>query len=142
VDRTFVYSSPAAVGSPSAFGRVQLVDKIDAGALKPLGRALLPLSLTRSANYPWLYGTVCVSPTIEGSAAKLEGKLLDADGKVRKTSAGAKKTLDGGFTLWTGGWEMSDLPPGVYTLEVVATDKAGAVVTSRAEKVLHGNPTK
>ncbi len=32
VDRTFVYASPAAVGSPSAFGRVQLVDKIDVHA--------------------------------------------------------------------------------------------------------------
>ncbi len=142
VDRTFVYSGPAAVGSPSAFGRVQLVDKIDASALKPFGRALLPLSLTKSANYAWLYGTVCVSPTIEGSLAKLEGKLLDAGGKVRKTSTGSKKTLDGGFTLWTGNWEMFDLPPGIYTLELVATDKTGAVITSRTEKVLHGNPMK
>jgi hypothetical protein len=139
VDRTFVYSSPAAVGSPSAFGRVQLTDRIDTGALKPLGRALLPLSLTRSTNYAWLYGTACISPTIAGSVAKLEGKLLDAGGKVRKTSTGSKKTLEGGFTLWTGSWEMFDLPPGVYTLELVATDKKGAVVTSRAEKVLHGN---
>jgi hypothetical protein len=32
VDRTFVYSGPAAVGSPAAFGRVQLVDKVEAGA--------------------------------------------------------------------------------------------------------------
>lgn len=139
VDRTFVYSSPAAVGSPSAFGRVQLVDKIDASALKPLGRALLPLSLTRSTNYAWLYGTVCLSPTIEGSVAKLDGKLIDAAGKVRKSSAGSKKSQDG-FTLWTGSWEMFDLPPGVYTLELTATDKSGAVLTSRTEKVLHGNP--
>lgn len=140
VDRTFVYSGPAAVGSPSAFGRVQLADKIDADALKPLGRALLPLSLTRSTNYAWLYGTVCVSPTIEGSVAKLEGKLIDAAGKVRKTSTGSKKTLDGGFTLWTGSWEMFDLPPGVYILQLVATDKTGGVITSRSEKVLHANP--
>src|SRR6185503_9353672 len=108
VDRTFVYSGPAAVGSPSAFGRVQLVDKIDASALKPLGRALLPLSLTKSANYAWLYGTVCVSPTIEGSVAKLEGKLLDAGGKVRKSSAGSRKSLDGGFVMWSGSWELFD----------------------------------
>jgi hypothetical protein len=33
VDRTFVYSGPAAVGSPSAFGRVELVDKIEVSAL-------------------------------------------------------------------------------------------------------------
>jgi hypothetical protein len=142
VDRTFVYSGPAAVGSPSAFGRVRLVEKIDADALKPLGRVLLPLSLTKSANYPWLYGTVCVSPTIEGSLAKLEGRLLDAGGQARKTSAGSKKTLNGGFTLWTGSWEMFDLPPGVYALELVATDKTGAVITSRTEKVLHGHPMK
>jgi Carbohydrate family 9 binding domain-like len=140
VDRTFVYSGPAAVGSPAAFGRVQLVDKLDASSLKPFGRVLLPLSLTKSANYAWLYGTVGVSPTIEGSLAKLEGKLLDAGGKVCITSTGSKKTLEGGFTLWTGSWEMFDLPTGVYTLELVATDKTGRTITSRAEKVLHGNP--
>jgi hypothetical protein len=83
-----------------------------------------------------------VSPTIEGSVAKLEGKLLDAGGKVRKTSTGTKKALDSGFTLWTGSWELFDLPPGVYTLELTATDKTGAVITSRSEKVLHGNPMK
>jgi hypothetical protein len=142
VDRTFVYSSPAAVGSPSAFGQVQLVDEITLGTLKPMGRALLPLSLTRSANYPWLYGTVCLSPTLEGLVAKLEGKLRDAGRNVRKTSMGSTKTLDGGFTLWTGSWELFDLPPGVYTLELVATDKTGGVITSRAEKVQHGNPIK
>lgn len=141
VDRTFVYSGPAAVGSPSAFGRVQLVDKIDTSALKTLGRALLPLSLTRSTNYAWLYGTVCVSPTIAESVVKLEGKLADGTGKVRKTSIGSKKALDGGFTLWTGSWELFDLPAGVYTLEIVATDKAGGVITTRSEKVIHGNPS-
>ncbi len=141
VDRTFVYSGPAAVGSPSAFGRVQLVDKIEAGSLKPYGRVLLPLTLAKSANCAWLYGTVCISPTIEASVAKLEGKLLDAGGKVRKSSTGSRKTQDGGFTLWTASWEMFDLPPGVYTLELAATDKAGGVITTRSEKVVHGNPT-
>jgi hypothetical protein len=115
------------------------VDKIDAGSLKPYGRVLLPLSLSKSANYAWLHGTICVSPTIEPSVAKLEGKLLDAGGKVRKSSTGSKKNQDG-FTLWTGSWEMFDLPPGVYTLELTATDKAGTVITSRTEQVLHGNP--
>jgi hypothetical protein len=140
VDRTFVYSGPAAVGSPSAFGRVQLVDRINASSLKPFGRVLLPLSLTRSTNYAWLYGTVCLSPTIEGKVAKLEGRLLDSKGRVRKASTGSKKTLDGGFTLWTGSWELFDLPPGIYTLDLVATDKTGAVITSRTENVLHGKP--
>jgi hypothetical protein len=140
VDRTFVYSGPATVGSPSAFGRVQLVDKIDAGSLKPFGRVLLPLSLAKSTNYAWLYGTVCVSPTIEAAVAKLEGKLLDAGGKVRRTSTGSRKSQDG-FMLWNASWEMFDMPPGIYTLELVATDKAGAVITSRSEKVIHGNPS-
>ena len=81
-----------------------------------------------------------MSPTIAGSVAKLEGKLLDAGGKVRKTSVGSTKALDGGFLLWTGSWEMFDLPPDTNTLELVATDKAGGVITARAEKVLHGNP--
>jgi hypothetical protein len=139
VDRTFVYSGPASVGSPSAFGRVRLVDRIEPGALEPLGRALLPLALTKSANYPWLHGTVCISPTVEKSVARLEGKVIDAEGKVRKTSDGNRKTLDGGFTMWNGSWELFDLPPGTYTIEVTALDKAGKLVTSRREKLLHGN---
>jgi hypothetical protein len=139
VDRTFVYSSPAAVGSPSAFGRVQLVNKPAPEVLKPHGRALLPLAVTKSANYAWLYGTICVSPTIEGNVAKLEGELLDAGGKVRKTSTGSRKTLDGGFVLWTGSWELFDLSPGVYTLNLTALDKQGRPITTRTEKLLHGN---
>ncbi len=140
VDRTFVYSSPAAVGSPSAFGRVQLVKRIEPGALNSLGRALLPLSLTSSANYPWLYGTVCVSPTIAGSVARLEGKLKDATGKVRKTSTFHKKNMAGGFALWMGSWELFDLPAGIYALDLTATDKTGALITARSEHFLHGSP--
>lgn len=136
-DRTFVYSGPAAVGSPSAFGRIQLVDKIEAADLKSLGRALLPMSLTKSTNYDWLYGSIIVSPTIDKIVAKIDGKIVDADGKVRKTTTGARKTIDGGFVLWEGKWELFDVPAGVYTLEVTALDKEGKVVTSRTERVLH-----
>src|SRR5690349_10197566 len=102
--------------------------------LKPFGRVSLPLSLTRSTNYAWLYGTglygsVCVSPTIENLVAKLEGKLMDAAGKLHKASTGSRTKLEQDFTLWTGSWELFDLPPGVYTLELVATDKKGGVIT-------------
>jgi len=83
---------------------------------------------------------VCISPTIEKFVAKLEGKILDADGKVRKTSAGTKMTLDGGFAMWNGSWELFDLPPGAYTLELTALDKEGKVITQRKEKFLHGDP--
>jgi hypothetical protein len=142
VDRTFVYSSPAAVDTPAAFGRVQLVDKVDRDDLKGLGRALLPLSLTKAANYPWLYGTACLSPTIDKAVAKLEGKILDRDGKVRKTTTGARKSLKGsGFTLWTAGWELFDLPAGVYTLELTAFDHKGKVITTRTEQLLHEKPS-
>jgi hypothetical protein len=140
-DRTFVYSGPAAVGSPSAFGRVQLVDeKADPEALKPLGRALLPLALTKSANYGWMYGTVCISPTIEGVVKKIEGKVLNAEGKVAKATTGAAKEGPGKFLMWNGAWELFDLPPGTYALELSALDKDGKVVTSRSEKFVHGNP--
>jgi hypothetical protein len=141
VDRTFVYSSPRSVATPAAFGRVRLVDHIDADALKDFGRVLLPLSLTKSANYDWLYATACVSPTIAKQATKLEGKLLDSAGKVRKTTAGARRPLPGsGFVLWSGAWELFDLPAGVYTLELAALDKGGRAITRRHVKLLHGDP--
>ncbi len=139
VDRTFVYSSPASVGSPSAFGRVRLVDKIDTAELKPYSRALLPLSLTKSANYDWLYATACVSPTIDKATAKFEGKVIDADGKVKKTTAGSRTTLEGsGLVLWRGSWELFDLPAGTYTVEVSALDKGGKPIVTRLVKVAHG----
>jgi hypothetical protein len=141
VDRTFVYSSPAAVSSPSAFGRVQLVDSINLQEVKPYGRALLPLALTQSANYSWLYGKVCISPSLKKFPFnRLEGKLVDASGKVWKTSTGSRKSLAGGFQMWTGSWELFDVPPGTYTLYLTAFDNLGRLMTSRAEKVLHGSP--
>jgi hypothetical protein len=142
VDRTFVYSSPAAVSTPAAFGRVKLVDRTDPTQLQACGRALLPLSLTKSANYDWLYATACLSPTVEKSVARIEGKVLDKEGKARKTTAGTRQTLEGsGFVMWTAGWELFDLPAGVYTVEVTALDKQGKAVVSRSVKLLHGEPT-
>lgn len=139
VDRTFVYSSPLAVSTPSAFGRVQLVDKIGPN-LKPFGRTLLPLTLSKSANYPWLYGTVCISPTIEKAVAKLEGNILSPNGKVRKRPSETHKTeVAPGFVLWTASWELSDLPPGEYTLQLIAYDKADHPITARTEKLPCGD---
>jgi hypothetical protein len=135
VDRTFVYSSPAAVSSPAAFGRVRLVEKAGPADLKACARALFPLSVTQSANYDWLYATACLSPTVAKAVARVEGKVLDAGGKVRKATAGRRTTVEGpGFILWRGSWELFDLPAGTYTLEVAALDKGGeAVVTRRAQ---------
>src|SRR5262249_31428202 len=46
----------------------------------------------------------------------------------------------GGFVLWTGAWELFDLPPGAYTVEVTARDRAGQALASRTLRVLHGKP--
>lgn len=139
VDRTFVYSSPASVGSPSAFGRVKLVDKLDTAALSECSRVLLPLAVTKSANYAWLYGTVCLSPSIEKAVAKLEGNVVDGEGKVKKTTAGTRWTLaKSGFMMWSGEWELFDLPAGSYTVEVTAFNRDGKILAKRSEKVLHG----
>ncbi len=139
VDRTFVYSSPASVGSPSAFGRVRLVDKVEPADLKACARALLPVSLTKSANYDWLYAVACLSPTVEKMTAKVEGKVLDADGKVRKTAAGNRTTLAGsGLVLWRGQWELFDLPAGTYTVEISALDRDGKPVVTRRVRLAHG----
>jgi hypothetical protein len=144
VDRTFVYSSPAAVSTPSAFGRVKLVEELDSQTLKPFGRALLPLSLTKSANYPWLHGAVCISPTVAKAVAKLEGKIVDGKGKVQSTTLGSRKALgQSGFVLWTGGWELFDTPPGAYMLELTAYDNKGKPLVARTERlVLEGDLPK
>ena len=93
-------------------------------------------------NLHRLLTLLIVFGAVASSAPAQEKPVVGLMPKVRKNATGNKKTLDGGFTLWAGSWELFDLPPGVYTLELLATDKAGNVITSRAEKVLHGNPTK
>ena len=134
-DRTFTFASPACVFSPSAFARVKLVDTLEPADLLASGRVLLPLSLAKSANYGWMYGTVGVSTAIADRVTKIEGRLVGPAGKVVATSTGALK-LTGGFAQWLGAWELWDVPPGKYTLEITASGKEG-VITSRSVKVLH-----
>jgi len=151
VDRTFVYSSPRAVATPSAFGRVRLVDKLEPDDLKGCGRALLPFAVTKSANYDWLYATAGISPTLLAHIGKIEGKVLDAASKTRKTFSGAPVpyvhdpklmgTTHGGVYLWKGNWEMFDLAPGSYTLEISALDRDGKALLSRRQAFVHGEQT-
>ncbi len=144
VDRAFVYSSPVSGKSAATLGRVRLVDRLNAKDLEPLGRALLPLSLTKSANYEWLYGTVGISPTIESSVVKLEGRIVDGAGQARITAQGRRQIVadaDGsGFALWWHRWELYNLPAGEYTVELAALDKEGNVITQRKHKLLHDGP--
>ncbi len=140
VDRTFTYSSPAAVGSPSAFGRVRLVEKLEPADLEHVGQALLPLSLTKSFNYAALYATAGISPTIAASVAKVEGRVVDAQGKTHKTAPGRLQPVKGtDFVLWTASLELFDLPPAVYTFELQALGKDGKILTSRKEPLLVGH---
>lgn len=131
-DRTFVWTGPASVGSPAAFARVQLVEQLQDEHLQALGPTLLPLTLTQSHNYPWLYATVGVASTIVPRVAVIEGRLLDLTGKaVRSTSAPPQAEPQSGLVVWRGSWELVDLPPGTYWLEVSARDKNGQEITRR-----------
>jgi hypothetical protein len=138
VDRTFVYSSPLSVSTPAAFGRVRLVDRLEPDRLRPFDRVLLPVAVTKSGGFPCLYATACLSPTIQGAVTKIEARLLDGDGGVRKTTPGTRQTLEGaGFALWSGRWELFDLPPGTYVVEVSAQGKDGKAVVTRRVPVVH-----
>lgn len=68
--------------------------------------------------------------------AKVEGKLQGSEGKTRRSTTGKRMDQEG-FEFWTGSWELFDLPPGEYSLELTAYDAGGQVVTSRREKVTH-----
>jgi hypothetical protein len=61
--------------------------------------------------------------------------------KVRKTTTRTRKALDGSLVLWTRSWELFDLSPPFYTLELAAFDRARKVVNSRTEKLLHCDPS-
>ena len=141
VDRTFVYSSPTSVSTPATFGRVRLVEKIEPADLRSCSRALLPTSITQSANYAWLYGTTIVAATLEPHVASIEGKVFDPNGKARKATKGKRQSADG-FATWTGAWELFDLPAGPYTVEVTAYDKAGQPIAKRRLAINHGEPMR
>ena len=53
-----------------------------------------------------------------------------------------RKTLDGsGLVLWNSSWELFDLPPGEYALELTAYDNDGGVITAQSQRFIHGPPT-
>jgi hypothetical protein len=137
VHRTFAYSSPTSVGTPSTLGRVLLVDTIDTAALSPYSRALFPFDAQVPGNYGRIYGTACLSPTISDAVTKVEARLLDAAGTVRKTAENAAlSTVADHWRMWRGEWETFDLPAGVYTLVLTARDAQNGVVAERTRHVL------
>jgi len=137
VHRTFAYSSPTSVGTPSTHGRVMLVDKIDPSSVKAYSRALFPFDAQLPGNYGRIYGTACISPSIAGVATKVSARLLDASGAVRKNAENALlTTVDDHWRLWRGEWETFDLPAGTYTLVVSARDAQDNVIVERTMHVL------
>jgi hypothetical protein len=139
IHRVFAYSSPTSVDSPSTFGRVLLVDKVDPLAVKSYSRALFPFDAQVPGNYGRIYGVACLSPTIAGQIDSVDGALLDADGKVLKTTEnGSLTTMQQDWRIWRGEWETFDLPPGIYTLTLTARDAAKNTVVERTLRVLLG----
>lgn len=137
VHRTFAYSSPTSVGTPATFGRVLLVDAVNPAALKPLSRGLFPFDAQVPGNYGRIYGTACISPTIEKQVAVVQGTLLDAEDKPRKNAENASLyTVAGQWRMWRGEWETFDLPAGIYTLVLTARDARNSVVVERRRRVI------
>jgi len=135
--RTFAYSSPASVGTPSTLGRVLLVDKIDPTALEPYSRALFPFDAQVPGNYGRIIGAACLSPTIAGVVTKVEARLLDASGVLRKTAENVQLTNVFNFwRMWRGEWETFDLPAGTYTLVLTARNAHNDVVVERTRHIL------
>lgn len=137
VHRTFAYSSPTSVGTPSTLGRVMLVDRADPKALKQYSRVLFPFDAQVPGNYGRIYGIACLSPTISTMVAKVEARLLDAAGTVRKTAENASIVpVADHWQTWRGEWETFDLPPGTYTLILTARDTQNNIVAERTQHVL------
>ena len=137
VHRTFAYSSPTSVGTPSTHGRVMLVDKIDPTALKPYSRVLFPFDAQTPGNYGRVYGVGCLSPTIAAVVTKVEARLLDASGTVRKNAESAGlTTVSEYWRMWRGEWETYDLPAGTYTLVITARDAQNGIVVERTRHIL------
>lgn len=137
VHRTFAYSSPTSVGTPSTHGRAMLVDKVDTANVKAYSRALMPFDAQVPGNYGRIYGVACISPTIADVVTKVDAVLLDSNGKVRKKIENAAiNTVGGAMRIWRGEWEIFDLPNGTYTLSLTARDAQGHIIVERSLHVL------
>lgn len=137
VHRTFAYSSPTSVGTPSTLGRVRLSDRLEPTALKPYSRALFPFDAQVPGNYGRIYGSACLSPTIASVVTTIEARLLDASGTVRKKAENAGlTTVASHWRMWRGEWETFDLPAGTYTLVLSARDAKNNLVVERTLHVL------
>ncbi|HET6384028.1 MAG TPA: sugar-binding protein [Armatimonadota bacterium] len=132
IHRAFAYSSPTSVGTPSTFGRVTLVDRVDPLAVQPYSRALFPFDAQVPGNYGWIFGVGFLSPTIASSVDSVDAALMDAAGKVVKTAQNTrlqKVRLPG--ERWRGEWETYDLPTGNYTLVLTARDAQKRAIVER-----------
>ena len=137
VHRTFAYSSPTSVGTPSTHGRVMLVDRVDPNAVKAYSRALFPFDAQVPGNYGRIYGVACLSPTIAESVSKIDALLLDSTGATRKHVENADiKTVGDAFRIWRGEWETYDMTTGVYTLTLTGRDAQGQIIVERKLHVL------
>ena len=137
VHRTFAYSSPTSVGTPSTLGRVLLTDRVDPTALKAYSRALFPFDAQMPGNYGRIYGVGCLSPTIAAQVTKVEARLLDAAGAVRKNAENAALTTVADYwRIWRGEWETFDLSPGTYTLTLTARDAQNNILVERTRHIL------
>ena len=137
VHRTFAYSSPTSVGTPSTHGRVMLVDKVDTASVKPYSRALMPFDAQVPGNYGRIYGVACISSTIADVVAKVDAQLLDSNGKVKKKIENAGiSTVGDAMKIWRGEWETFDLPNGTYTLALTARDAEGHIIVERSLHVV------
>ncbi len=137
VHRTFAYSSPTSVGTPSTHGRVMLVDKVDTANVKAFSRALMPFDAQVPGNYGRIYGVACISPTIADVVTKVDALLKDSTGKTRKKIENAGiSTVGDAMRIWRGEWETFDLPNGTYTLSLTARDAEGHIIVERSLPVL------
>lgn len=137
IHRTFAYSSPTSVGTPSTHGRVLLVDAVDPLKAKPYSRALFAFDAAIPGNYGRINGIACLSPTIAGAVKKIEARLLNAKGEVVKEGEnGHLVNRSHYWTMWYGEWETFDLPNGTYTLVLTARDSNNNLIVERTRRVL------
>lgn len=138
VHRTFAYSSPTCVQTPSTQGRVMLVDTMQPAMLKASSRALFPFDTQVTGNYGRIYASACLSPTISKSIAKIDARLLDSAGTEKsKADNTSLSTVANHWTIWRGEWETAELPAGTYTLVLTARDSKNNIVVERTRRILY-----
>jgi hypothetical protein len=142
--RTFAYGSPLSVQQPASQGKVQLVEKLEAGHWKQCGPVMMPLR----CDTPWtqegkalVTGHMALPPNHLDQVGKVIFRVLDTDGKTLGDFVGQNETIktSGNFVRSRAQWPSDLAVPGAHHLLGIVLDAQGRELCRVAPRLVSVN---